>query len=385
MPSPATESVNFNFFHEIGKGGNYLLLYPQPQAGLAILALYQKVRNRFFPNGQFKESDIYQAFEASKMLIGEEEYDRLPQTKFNNMISDLQVYFLRYDADEQVYTLKDYAYSFCRHAEETLLANFNPTKIEMICNHLRDKLEKCHTQQEVVVWIDTYFDNFKPVMKLQVDQLERQVDRSVQDIRETRQAENNSIIDVLKAIDTKLDVIRHQNVELRSAFTEMKSINRLLDIHADQITSPTLFEKISGARQFFPELKYTLNLIDKRLDRIQPKLRQFFGILHKPTFNVRIEKFLKFLLSFSSAEGNKVIQFPEGVPVYLFHGQTSNLPIVERKEDLFPTASKPRSVYRTDIRENEQGTVSARKHLAIFDETQLYLEQILAEAARSPE
>ena len=383
MQSENHNTSNFNLLHEIGKSGNYLLLYPPPQAGLAILTLYQKVKAGSFLNSRFKESDIYSAFEASKMLIGEEEYDRLPQTKFNNMISDLQVYFLRYDADEQVYSLKDYASAFCRQAEETLYANFNPTKIELICNDLRSKLEACKTDDDITTWIDTYFDSLKPVLKVQIDQLERQVDQSVKDIRATTQLENASILETLKEIDHKLDTTRAHNEELRSAFREMKSINRLLDSHCHQIDDRVLFEKITDVKKFFPELKYTLNLIDKRLDRIQPKLRQFFSMLNKPTFSVRAEKFLKFLLAHSTAEANRPVELPAGIPVYCFSGNKANFTIFERKS-LMPSTSKPRLNYESDFAEREQGTALPRKQLGILDETQLYLDLILAEAAMTP-
>lgn len=382
MASQSGTSSNFNLLHEIGKGGNYLLLYPQPKAGLAILILYQKIKSGAFQHNRFKESDIYNAFEASKMLVGEEDYDRLPQTKFNNMISDLQVYFLRYDADEQLYSLKDYAESFCRQAEETLLANFNPTKIELICNDLREKLEKCTTDVEIETWISTYFDSLKPVLKVQVDQLERQVDQSVKEIRATTQLENASILEILKEIDFKLDTTRGQNDELRSAFREMKSINRLLDSYSYLIDNRELFDRIIEVKQFFPELKYTLNLIDKRLDRIQPKLRQFFSMLNKPTFSVRIEKFLKFLLTSSTVESNRPVELPVGIPLYRFIGNKATLTIVERK-DLLPTSAKPRITYETDFVEREKGTAMARRQLTILDETKLYLDVILAEAAFS--
>ena len=384
MPSQPSVPTNFNFLNEVGKEGNYLLLYPPPQAGLAILSLYQKVKTGVFLNGRFKEADIYSAFEAYKILIGEEEYERLPHIKFNNMISDLQVYFLRYDSEDQLYTFKDYGESFCRHAEEILMANFNPTQIEIICNNLRDGLANCKSNEELISWIDTYFNNFKPVMKLQVDQLERQVDQSVQEIRATTQIGNKSIIDVLKDIDLKLDLIRDQNTELRSAFREMKSINLLLDVYLNGIEDRMLFEKISMVKQFFPEVKYTLRLIDKRLDRIQPKLRQFFGMLNKPTFSVRIEKFLKYLFKHSTAENGKPIQLPAGIPIHGLWRETIDFPIVERKEDLFPAISKPRQVYVTDVEDQEKGTASAKQYLKNLDETQRYLDLILKEVSVSP-
>jgi len=380
MPSQHQSVDNFDLLHEIGKEGTYHLLYPPPQAGLAILALYQKVKSGAFPQGRFKEAEIYTALENSKYLINADEYNRLPQLKFNSIISDLQVYFLRYDSDEQLYTLKDYADSFCKHAEETLLANFNPTQIEVICNDLRIKLEGCADQDQVSQWIHTFFHAFKPIMKSQVYKLERQIDQSVQEIRATTQLEDTSIIDILKSIDKKLDTLRSQNDELRSAFREMKTINNVLEDRLAIVSDVKIADDISDVRRFFPEIKYTLNLIDKRLDRIQPKLRQFFGMLNKPSFNVKVEKFLKFILAHSTLQNNKKIILPSGVPIFRFRREASNFTIFERREDLFPPTPRLRIKPTENIAEKEKGIASARRHLSMYKQVEDYIGLIIAEA-----
>lgn len=378
-----TNGYGFNLLHEIGKDGIYHLLFPSPQAGLAILNLYQKVRSGAFPSGRFKELDIYSALEGSKLMMYADEYDRLPQQKFNTMISDLQVYFLRYDTDEQIYTLKEYAESFCRHAEETLLANFNPTQIETICNALRTKLEACGDQYQIKDWIDTFFTAFKPLMRSQVDKLERQIDISVQEIRATAQLSDLSILDILKSIDQKLDRLRMQNEELRSAFREMKTINLVLEEQLSSVSDNHIADSIAEVRQFFPEIKYTLNLIDKRLDRIQPKLRQFFGMLNKPSFHIRIEKFLKFLLSASTLSTQRDVILPEGIPVFSFHQQTSNFTMFERREDLFPTKPTPRVRLIEDPLEKEKGLAVAKNQLTMYTRIDRYLEEIISTASQT--
>jgi len=382
MLTEQTENSKFDLLHEIHKEGTYHLLFPSLQQGLAILNLYQKVRTGVFPGGRFSESDIYNALEGSRLMISQEEYDRLPQQKFNSMISDLQVYFLRYNIDEQVYTLKEYAESFCQHAEETLKANFNPTQIEHICNGLRSKLDECQDQYQVKTWMDTYFDAFKPRMRSQVDRLERQIDNSVQEIRATAQLSDVSIMEILKAIDQKLDKLRTQNEELRSAFREMKTINLMLELHLPNATEHDIASGIAEVRQFFPEVKYTLNVIDKRLDRIQPKLRQFFGMLNKPSFHIRMEKFLKLLLSASTLSDQKEVKFPMGIPIFRFHQQTSNFTIFERREDLFPAKPKQRVKPTENPAEVAKGLAVARNQLMIYSKVDLHLEEILSAASQ---
>jgi hypothetical protein len=384
-PMPSQEKNNhFDLLNEVGKGGTYQLLFPPPQAGLAILELYHKVKRGIFQHGRFREVDIHNALENSKFLINEDEYYRLPQTKFHSIISDLQVYFLRFDSDDQYYTLKDYADSFCKHAEDTLLANFNPTKIEIICNDLRAKLELCAEEKDVSQWIDTFFYAFKPIMKSQVDRLERQIDQSVQDIRATTQLENTSIIEILVTIDEKLNTIRTQNVELRSAFREMKTINTLLEEKLHSVTNVAIANEIGEVRLFFPEIKYTLNLIDKRLDRIQPKLRQFFGTLNKPSFNVKVEKFLKFLLNGSTLKQNRFIELPASVPLLRMREAIPNFTIFERKPELFPPAPKPRVPHVETPAEKQKAIARAKSHLDMYREVNLYIDRILEAAAVAP-
>jgi hypothetical protein len=337
------DTGSFDFLHQITKENTYSALFPESKVGLAIIILYSKKKAGHFTNGRFKESDIYSAFEEALKLSGNNTYERLPREHFNDLVIQLQSYFLRYDEDEQLYTFKDYAEVFCQQAEETLKANFDPTQIEIICNDLRQKLESCKSEKDIKNWIELHFETFKPKMNNQVDFLDRQIDTSVSEIRRTTQMQNESILFVLKQIDGKLDHLRKQNSELRAAFRELNTINRSLEKHSFSIDNEILSNQISDARQFIPGVKYSLNLIDKRLDRIQPKLRQFFGTLNKPLFNVKVEKFLRFLLEYSqiiTENSKKVLQLPENVFTPAIYTKTPNFTIIERKSDLFPAISR---------------------------------------------
>jgi hypothetical protein len=296
------------------------------------------------------------------------------------MIADLQRYFLRYDTDAQLYSFKDYATAFCQHAEEIMEATFSPTQIEVICNTIRESLEKCDNQEAVDQWISGVFNTFKPRMKTQVDHLERQIDQSVKEIRQATQLVNAPILEILKSIDEKLDSIREQNNELRSAFREIKNIDALLETHLEKTTSIDIGNNISEVRRFFPEIKYTLGLIDKRLDRIQPKLRQFFGTLNQTSFNLKVDKFVKFLLSRSVLSKSKQVYFPENILTYPLWQPTSNFIIVERRNDLFPIKSRPRSIIYELPEEREAGLSKAKYNLAIHTQVDIWLGKILAAA-----
>lgn len=244
---------NFDLLQEIGRNGAYRLLFPQQEVGMAILYLYSKIKSDAFPDGRFREQDIHDALVRTRFFESTKNYQRQPQLYFNDLISDLQTYFLRFDQDEQLYSFKDYADAFCRHAEATLRANFDPTEIEQICHTLRIELEACESEKQFVHWLDTTFDAFRPKMKLQLDQLERQIDISVKEIRATTQLADTPLLETLKLIDDKLDAIRLQNRELRAAFQELKTVNRLISEKQSLAELSSTHDKIAGVRQFFPD------------------------------------------------------------------------------------------------------------------------------------
>jgi hypothetical protein len=216
----------FDFLTEIQKNNNYNLLFPSRQQGLAIMRLYAGIDKGIYPDKKFKEEDVYNALQIS-YLSEDVSYTRIPQERFVEWIGELKEYFLVYDEENQVYFLKEYALDFCRHAEKILEANFNPTKIEVICSELKQRLEQVEEDEEIRKWLDIYFDAFRPEMKSQVDFLDRQIDQAVLELRQTTSIQNESIINVLKQIDKELDHLKDQNKELRIAFHQMKQINAI--------------------------------------------------------------------------------------------------------------------------------------------------------------
>ena len=339
---------NFQFLTEIAKENTYRLLFPDPKAGIAIIYLYEKLENGRFPDRFFKESDIHDALlKVSYVNLNNGQYHLKEQ--YNTIISDLQEYFLRYDEDKQQYSFKEYAYTFCRHAKETLKSFFDPTQIEVICTNLRDKLINCSTKEKVLQWFDLEFSAFKPHLKNQLDYLDKQIDQSVADLRENKKLnlQEGTIVDTLRQIDERFEIIRSQNKELRTAFRATEEIRRLLNKYAEQYDSDEIHKDTDASTSFFQEMRHVLLLIDKRLDRIQPRIKQLFSNLNKPLFNVRIEKFISCLIRNSTetnTEGRKELSFPDGIHQTVTSFTVSNFTIVERKSDLFPVKPKKRII-----------------------------------------
>ena len=55
-----------NFFDQLKIDNTYELFFPKKEQGLVIIWLYEKIKNKTFPNGIFKEADIQQALRGVK-------------------------------------------------------------------------------------------------------------------------------------------------------------------------------------------------------------------------------------------------------------------------------------------------------------------------------
>ncbi|OMP75794.1 hypothetical protein [[Flexibacter] sp. ATCC 35208] len=331
------EQLPFDFIREVQKDSNFAALFPEEQAMRAMLWIYGKMMTGAIPGERFNEEMIYTAFQETNRG----QYERVPASKFNALISGLQYYFLRYDEDEQIYTFRDYAKNIFNAVLTTLNGSFNPTEIEIICTKLYEDLVQCGSTKELESWMHLNFSAFEPKMNTQVDNLDRYIDKTVRAIRETAQLQEGDALETLKNINVELEKVREYNLELRAAFSLMKEINRELNKHINGIENAELLDNIEKVRQYFPHVKYRLDLIDKKLDRLQPRMRQLFSGLNKPLFNTKVEKFLRFILVNAHLEQKNIV-FPLGITSFRIFQQTPNFILVERKDDLFPPMARKR-------------------------------------------
>ncbi|MEQ9299649.1 MAG: hypothetical protein RIF33_13835 [Cyclobacteriaceae bacterium] len=369
----------FDFFSEIIKDDNYQLLYPQKEVGLAVIWLYQKSIEGAFPQMTFKESDIHEALDTVHPRSGSKSH-RKPTEHYNQTIASLQEYFLRYDDDKQVYRFKEYANEFCKHALNTLKSNFDPTQIERICKNLTKELTDSQTDEDIKDWLTVNFENFKPNLRQQIDFIERQIDHSVLELRQNISAnETSRIVNVLKEIDTRFDEIRGQNKELRAAFREFDTIKKHLDERSMSIDDKEIGDFIHSAHLFLQEMKKLLSIVDSRLDRIQPKVKQLFSNLNKPLFNSKIEKFLRFLLESSSInteKNKKLLTLPSEIPGIEVLRQTTKFAIVERKKDLFPARARKKLRYPENQQSKQLAYRNSQNHFIRQDTIDIWLNRI---------
>lgn len=354
MNSPI--NPNFDFIKILNEDKTYKLLFPEREIGLAIVLIYEKIVDGIFEDNKFTETDLHEAFEKIyKTNV------RYPREVYSSHIMDLQEYFLDYNPETQKYFFKDYAYKFCEHAKETLIGAFNPTRIQEICTFLsKSLLDSEDSTDKLKFWLKETYKKFEPDLREQIDFLDRQITASIEVLKKGTDFANQNFLDILILTNDNLNNAQKHVTELRSAYSETKTIRGLLE--QKQNRDNEVNELISDVYSFIKYINDRLSSIDRKLDRIQPKIRQLFSTLSKPLLSSKIEKFIHFILYKSSLEtinGNKSIVFPNNISLPQIHIPTPQFTIIDKDRELFPSKPKERKQYTQNekvVNENIQKT-----------------------------
>ncbi|SFZ80261.1 hypothetical protein [Tenacibaculum maritimum] len=354
----------FNFVEEISKPETYKQLYPDEKEGIVIAHLYQRVKSGRYKNDSFTAKDIHSLFEETM----NEEEKRVSDVK--GRINKLQKYFLKYNEETQLYSFQEYGIKFCRIAEETLIGSLKPTEIKIICSQLKQQLrESIGDEKKIKEWFTIHFKNFHPNLKQQIDFLDRQIDEAVEKLRNDTLSEKQTPLKLLQTVSNDLFDIQKKNDELRSAFSETYSISTLLyEIETEQ---KELLEHMKHTHRFFNNAQSSLRNTNKRLDRIQPKIRQLFFTLGQPEYSAKIDRFILFLLKYSSLEKkgkDKEIVFPKEINTKTTNYKRPKYLLLDRDRNLFPTQAKPRKKY---IRNPKVEKLSKAILQKAFDDTEI--------------
>lgn len=339
------QDLEFSFVKEINEPQTYNLLFPKREVGLAIVLLYEKVIDGTFVEQKFTEKDIHKAFATINKPS-----ERYQWEDFSENIGQLQEYFLDYNQESQKYFFKDYAYKFCEHAKTTLKGAFDPTRIKRICSNLTKSLKAIDSEENLKYWLQDEYKRFEPDLREQIDFLEKQILNSVEQLKSDANFSGKKFIDVLKSVEANLDNAQEQSKELRSAYTETKTIRAILE--EKEIEDNEVNILISEVHCFIKYINERLTSIDRKLERIQPKIRQLFSTLNKPQFNSKIQKFTRYLLDKSSIKyqnTQKIIEFPIGILTPVIHMDTPDFTVVEKDRDFFPSKPKKRKSYTQNI------------------------------------
>jgi len=371
-----TEPItSIDFIKILNEDRTYRLLFPIKEVGMAILEIHDAIENNVFEDKKFTEADLHLAFSKAHG-IGE----RYPKEVYSAHIMDLQEYFLDYDQPTQKYFFKDYAYKFCEHAKTTIIGAFNPTRIQNICSHLSSSLRSKDTEEGLIFWLKEEFVKFEPDMREQVDFLDRQIANSIEQLKQRTLISQDNFITILIATDENLALSQTHVKELRAAYSETKIIRD--ELNRRNTGTKEIGLLIREVHLFFRYCNDRLNSIDRKLDRIQPKVKQLFTSLNKPVFNAKVERFISHLLDNSVVEygeTKKRMVLPEGLENPVLRKKVSNFTIVSRDKELFPAKPNERKHYTQNEQKVKANTNKVLKVIRDADVALKWEDYILSE------
>jgi len=369
-------------FDHIKIDNTYELFFPKREQGLAIIWLYERVKSGYFYKGVFKESDIQQAFDEVS-LMSREKRERFPYEYYNSQIMALQEFFLYYDEEHQTYAFKEYATYLCDKVFKILSERFNPTVIEITCVDLYKKLKDATTIEELTIWLEIHLDKAQLHLKEQIDYLNQQIDKSVIELSEKAKLKSDNLLNALRDIENKLDEIRKQNGELRGAFREIDRIKSILSKHPAREDEQT-DEKVSAAIEYFESIRSLLNMVDTRIDKIQPKIQQFFGSLNRRFFDTKVEKFLVYLLT-----NSKIISGETVLPLinesFNIQLPSTNFSSIENRDGLSRGEKNSPVTYTVDREKETAAYQQSRIALLRQNNINIWLEKIRRESLHASE
>lgn len=341
-----------SLFEQLKIENTYDLLFPKKEKGLAVIWLYERVKNGEFENGIFKEKDIQRAFEAVSFIRNEPV--RSQWVTYNTYIMELQEFYLIYNDENQTYIFTDFGLQICDKVYRLISKRFNPTIIEITCAELHSKLESAITEEQIKNWLTIDLFKSRTLLLEQVDYLNQQIDRSVASLSEKAKRRKETLLVALQEIEEQIDMIRQQNKELRAAFRQIDRMNDILISHPIRDNSEEIDDLVSEAISYFEGIYLRLAMVDSRIDKIQPKIKQFFASLNRDIFNSKVEKFLYYLLE-KSLVIDKQIEFPIPYNGTIQLADTSSTFIsVDRPDTLFPPVRKLRPEYAKDARKEQE-------------------------------
>lgn len=368
-----------SIFDQIKIENTYEMFFPKKEQGLAIIWLYERTKNGHFEKGVFKEEHIRQAFQEVSLKGERQQWEF-----YNSHIMMLQEFFLFYNEEDQTYSFTDYATYLCEKVYKMLSDRFNPTVIEITCSDLYQKLEIAESENDLFNWLTIHFAKSKTYLKEQIDYLNQQIDRSVSEFSDKAKLKKDSLLTALKDIESKIDEIRLQNQELRQAFREIDKIKTILMSHSVREYNESIDEEATVAIEYFDSIKIMLSMVDSRINKIQPKIQQFFASLNRQRFDANVEKFLLYLLDKTKVISGE-LKYPRDKEDFFIHYPTSNFTIVEKREELFQIPRNQRTAYVKDLKKEAEAFQTSQQQWTRQMNINIWLDKIKQESQYSTE
>lgn len=299
----------FNLYREAKD--QYEKLIPEKNDGLILISLYAKYRDK-----EFSEENIVTIINKVFKDQGNES-SRTEYNRNNSIILRLQESFLWRNETKRTYQFKKYGLELCQNIEKRLIEKYNPAKIKRYFDELYQSLTKnIEDKNNFNLWIEDHFDIRMPELISQIEILDQQVNDSVSEFKTNIKSEHYNIINLLKEIEIRLEIIKEQAFELKNAFQISYDIDELLTSILEKNKGYDYIENIQKVQKFHDSSRNQLEQVSKRIEKIKPRIREFIYDFNKQDFDRKTSKFINHLLekSFVKREGNaKRIQLPNNL------------------------------------------------------------------------
>lgn len=301
---------SFNLYREAKD--QYEKLIPEKSDGLILLYLYAKYKDK-----DFTEQNIIATIKKVFKDQGNEEL-RTEYNRNNAIILRFQESFLWRNNTKKTYQFKKYGLELCQNIEKRLIKKYNPAKIKRFFAELHKSLtENIEENRGFKEWIDDHFEIRLPELTSQIEILDQQVNESVKDFKTGINAEDQDVLNALKGIEIRLEVIKEQAYELRNAFQISYDIDDLLIGLLEDNKAKGSTADIYRVQNFHNDSRSQLEQVSKRIEKIKPRIREFIYDFNKKNFDRKTNKFIDYLLQHSVVirDGStKRIQLPDSLP-----------------------------------------------------------------------
>ena len=362
--------MEFIFWDEINKPNRYDEVIPDRKLGMVILGLYDRIKNNLLGTF-FKHADIESTYWELNPIK-----ERKPHEHAQNDIEWLKHYFLSYDSARQEYHLRDYAYKFGDLVYTLLEARFKPTQVEQLCNTLLKSLKSSIDDKTFKSWYTDIFEVNHSQLRRQLDLLDEKISELVKDLGLQR-LDDEEVLQMLRSVSERLDQLIFEYGQLNAAYRDTRFIRNLLTDYQFDASNEDLSE-VEHAITFFVDLRRLLDAIRERLDRIQPKIQQLFGVFQQANFRARTEQFIRYMLDDSIVSNNKVI-LPTQIPSFTWRIHKPQLWYFDVNRELFPTPPQPRVRRMVDETARQEAFQIAAEPARRQDEAQTWLDQFHTE------
>lgn len=368
------DNCKVDFITQIDAGNLYELLIPRKEYGIVIFKLYKQLKNK---NTEFfSEDDIIES------IIEHKNQDKKPKEYAKDIIRELSEFFLK-ETNNQ-FRLTQYAKGFCQTILEKIEEDLEPSKIEKKLLFLKNTISEYKSFDD---WFDLIFTNdLTGFIESQLESLERQV---INVIKKFRAGVNEELIngDVLvKKILDNIEEINKQTNKIKGSLNHAEAIKSIINKidPSEELNPEQSLQKQKSVISFLDNLISDFERISKRIERVIPKLRQFYGNMTRLDFEKNTNKLLNLLLVQSKIVGHKPnwkLKFPTSKNFCLdrsFPSLSNKFYFVDNKKNLNDYKADKREMYmpKPSIKVQESQRSSTKRTIEKRSKLFRFLDEI---------